>query len=253
MSLLTSWLYRLRNAWPSQATADANSNRLAESMVVAIRQPLLVLDKDLRVERANPAFLRLFQVRPEDTVGRLVYDLGNSQWDIPALRQLLEAVIPQNGHVEDYRVEHDFPSVGRKVMLLNAHRIKGEGERPDLSLIAISDITELEQARYELEGQKAYSAKIIDSLREALLVLDWDLRVKHANKPFYDTFQVNPAETEGLLVYDLGNGQWDIPRLRTLLEEILPQQQRFDDFEVVHDFDVIGRRIMLLNAVAWTI
>jgi PAS domain S-box-containing protein len=145
-------------------------------------------------------------------------------------------------------VEHDFPSIGRKVMLLNACRIKGESERPHLILLAISDITELETARYELEGQREYSEKIIDSLRQALLVLDWELRVKHANQPFYEIFQVNPAETEGRLVYELGNHQWYIPKLRTLLEEILPETQTFDDFEVQHDFEDIGSRTVLLNA-----
>jgi PAS domain-containing protein len=110
-------------------------------------------------------------------------------------------------------------------MLLNAHRIVGKGERPNLILLAVSDVTELEQARHELEGQKEYSDMLIDSLREALLVLDWDLRVKHANKPFYETFQVRPAETEGRLIYELGNSQWDIPKLRDLLEEILPRQE----------------------------
>jgi hypothetical protein len=89
---------------------------------------------------------------------------------------------------------------------------------------------------------------IIDSLRESLIVTDWELRVKHANKPFYESFQVNPAETEGRLIYELGNRQWNIPKLRTLLEEILPQQQSFDDFEVEHEFESIGRRTMLLNA-----
>jgi two-component sensor histidine kinase len=133
-------------------------------------------------------------------------------------------------------------------MLLNGRQIKGNAERPNLILLAISDITEHEQARYELEGQKEYSEKMIDSLREALLVLDWDLRVKQANQPFYETFQVTPADTEGRLIYDIGNRQWDIPKLRTLLEEILPKEQSFDDFEVEHDFDSIGRRIMLLNA-----
>src|SRR5688572_30548103 len=106
-----------------QAISPDNSNRLADAMVVTIRQPLLVLDKDLRVAKANAAFIRTFQVTPEDTVGQLVYELGHHQWDIPALRSLLEKVIPENGHVEDYRVEHEFPSIGRKVMLLNAHQI----------------------------------------------------------------------------------------------------------------------------------
>jgi two-component system, chemotaxis family, CheB/CheR fusion protein len=72
--------------------------------------------------------------------------------------------------------------------------------------------------------------------------------VKQANQPFYETFQVTPADTEGRLIYDIGNRQWDIPKLRTLLEEILPKEQSFDDFEMEHDFDSIGRRIMLLNA-----
>jgi two-component sensor histidine kinase/PAS domain-containing protein len=217
-------------------------------MIVTIRQPLLVLDKDLRVVKANPAFERTFQVGPADTIDQLIYDLGNRQWDIPALRSLLERVLPENGHVEDFRVEHDFRNIGRKIMLLNAHRIKGEHGRPHLILLAISDITEFERARHELEGQREYSEKIIDSLRQALIVVDGDLRVKHANEPFYESFQVNPAETEGRLIYELGNRQWDIPKLRTLLEEILPQRKSFDDLEVEHDFETIGRRTMLLNA-----
>jgi two-component sensor histidine kinase len=174
--------------------------------------------------------------------------LGDKQWDIPKLRCLLEDVIPQNTHVKDFRVEHHFPSIGRRVMLLNARVISGESQRPDLILLAINDITEVEQARFELEGQREYAEKIIDSIREALLVLGWDLRVKHANKCFYDMFQVKPAETEGKLVYDLGNKQWDIPALRRLLEDILPRKQTFDDYEVQHEFEGIGTRTMLLNA-----
>jgi two-component system CheB/CheR fusion protein len=115
-------------------------------------------------------------------------------------------------------------------------------------LLAINDVTELEATRYELEGHKEYSEKIIDSLREALLVLDRDLRVKHANQPFYAIFKVKPEETEGRLVYELGNNQWDIPELRRLLEGILPERESFDDFEVRHDFETIGPKVMLINA-----
>ncbi len=133
-------------------------------------------------------------------------------------------------------------------MLLSAQRIAGTEARPNLILLAITDVTDLEQTRFQLEGQREYNEKIIDSIREALLVLDWDLRVKHANKPFYDTFKVTPAETEGRLVYEIGNRQWDIPELRRLLEDILPKQSSFNDYEVEHDFNGIGRRTMLLNA-----
>ena len=72
----------------------------------------------------------------------------------------------------------------------------------------------MENALFELEGQREYSDKLVDSLREALVVMGWDLRVKHANEPFYKTFQVTPAETEGRLIYELGNGQWNIPGVK---------------------------------------
>lgn len=221
---------------------------LPEAIIETVQLPLLVLDDAFVVVRTNPAFCRHFQVRSEETVGRPLEGLGNGQWNIAELQRLLEEIIPRHGHVEDYRIEHEFPSLGRRVMLLNAHRIDGMAERPDLILLAISDVTDQERALYELEGQREYGEKLIDSIREALVVLGWDLRVKHANAPFYTTFKVTPAETEGRLIYEIGNRQWDIPALRRLLEDILPKEQSFDDFEVTHEFDNIGNRHMLLNA-----
>src|SRR5258707_386051 len=187
---------------------------LAEAMIVTIRLPLLVLNGELRVERANPAFYDLFKVTPGQTSGRLIYDLGDGQWNIPALRHLLEAILGGEEHVEDYGVEHEFEDIGRRIMLLNARRIESEEARPYLILLAINDVTDREQARFELEGQKEYAEKLSDSVREAMIVLGWDLRVKHANKTFYEAFQVRPEETEGQMIYDLGNGQWNVPRLR---------------------------------------
>ncbi len=93
-----------------------------------------------------------------------------------------------------------------------------------------------------------YSQNIVDTVREPLLILDATLRVRSANRAFYQTFHVSPAETEGRLIYELGNGQWDIPDLRTLLEDIVPKSSVFDDFELEHTFPDIGRRVMLLNA-----
>src|SRR4029434_10014227 len=93
-----------------------------------------------------------------------------------------------------------------------------------------------------------YAQNIVDTVREPLLILDATLRVQSANRAFYQTFQVSPAETEGRLIYELGNGQWDIPDLRTLLEDIVPKSSVFDDFELDHTFPAIGRRVMLLNA-----
>ena len=93
-----------------------------------------------------------------------------------------------------------------------------------------------------------YAQNIVDTVREPLLILDATLRVQSANRAFYQTFHVSPAETEGRLIYELGNGQWDIPDLRTLLEDIVPKSSVFDNFELEHTFPDIGRRVMLLNA-----
>src|SRR6188508_2994819 len=99
-----------------------------------------------------------------------------------------------------------------------------------------------------VEDIQNYAQNIVDTVREPLLILDRSLRVHSANRAFYQTFHVSSDETENQLIYELGNGQWDIPDLRTLLEDIVPTSSVFDDFELEHAFPVIGRRVMLLNA-----
>src|SRR5882762_7146436 len=99
-----------------------------------------------------------------------------------------------------------------------------------------------------VEDIETYSQDIVDTVREPLLMLDTTLRVHSANRAFYQTFQVSAEETEHHLIYELGNGQWDIPDLRRLLEDVVPKSLVFNDFELVHSFPVIGRRVMLLNA-----
>ena len=93
-----------------------------------------------------------------------------------------------------------------------------------------------------------YVEAIVETVREPLVMLDAELRVLKASHAFYQTFRASRKNTEGLFLYDLGNGQWDIPALRTLLEDVLPLERSFCDFEVVHEFPALGRRVMLLNA-----
>jgi two-component system CheB/CheR fusion protein len=100
----------------------------------------------------------------------------------------------------------------------------------------------------QIAAARNYAESIVANIREPLLVLDKNLRIKSANKSFYTTFKVNEQDTEGVLIYDLGNKQWNIPELRTLLEKILPEKSIFNDFEVTHSFLVIGELTMLLNA-----
>jgi PAS domain S-box-containing protein len=220
---------------------------LASAVLDTIAQPLLSLSMGRVVEFANPAFLEAFGVRAEETVGRPLGELGNGQWDIPELDGLLERVTLTGAEVRGFRVEHRFERLGKRVMLVSARRIFRAG-RDDSILIAIEDVTEREALAAEVEGRAEFGDKLIDSLREALIVLRRDLTVHSANQAFYDHFRVRERETVGRPIFSLGNGQWDIPELRTLLENILPRASTFDDFEVDHEFPGLGRRAMLLNA-----
>ena len=219
----------------------------AQNIVDTVREPLLILDADLRVRSANRAFYQTFHVSPQETEDRLIYELGNGQWDIPALRTLLEDIVPQSSVFNDFELEHDFPVIGRKIMLLNARKLR-PGDHTEFLVLAIEDVTERRRAERLLAEIETYAQNIVDTVREPLLMLDSTLRVKSANRAFYQTFHVSSQETEDRLIYELGNGQWDIPALRTLLEDIIPQSSVFNDYELEHDFPVIGRRVMLLNA-----
>jgi two-component system, cell cycle sensor histidine kinase PleC len=238
------------------------SQEYSESIINTIREPLITLDQDLRVVTVSRSFYEVFKVNPKETVGQLIYDLGNKQWDIPKLRELLETILPQKTTFEDYEVEHDFATIGKRIMLLNARQIQRALGKDRIILLAIEDITErreieagLEKTRKELEVIKKsadevseFAESIINTVREPLISLDQDLRVVSVSRSFYEVFKVKPEETVGQLIYDLGNKQWDIPKLRELLETVLPQTTSFDNYEVEHDFATIGRRIMLLNA-----
>src|SRR4028118_1793895 len=104
----------------------------------------------------------------------------------------------------------------------------------------------MRQQKPLVEDIQNFAQNIVDTVREPLLMLDPTLRVRSANRAFYKTFQVSPEETEGHLIYELGNGQWDIPALRTLLEDIIPQRSVFNDYELVHIFPAIGPHVTLL-------
>ena len=117
----------------------------------SVRESLVVLDSDLKVVKANHSFYRTFKVKPEETEGVLIYDLGNRQWDIPKLKELLEDILPRNSTFNDFEVEHTFESIGRKVMHLNARRIYRESEQNQIILLAIEDVTEREYYKRHLE------------------------------------------------------------------------------------------------------
>jgi PAS domain S-box-containing protein len=131
--------------------AVQEAREYAESIVETVREPLLVLDTDLRVISVNRSFCQTFNVTPEDAEGKLIYDLGNRQWNISKLRVLLEEIIPKNNQFENFEVEHEFPTIGRRTMLLNARQIYSKGVGAQMILLAIEDITERKKAEDEIK------------------------------------------------------------------------------------------------------
>jgi PAS domain S-box-containing protein len=121
-----------------------------ESIVDTVREPMLVLDDTLRVRTASHAFYETFQVSSDQTENRFIYDLGDGQWDIPALRTVLEQVLPEQKSFRDFEVAHDFPTLGRRVMLLNGRKLLREDDRRELVLLAIEDVTERKRLEEEL-------------------------------------------------------------------------------------------------------
>ncbi|MDR3556452.1 MAG: PAS domain-containing protein [Syntrophobacteraceae bacterium] len=117
------------------------AKKFAERIVETVRAPLLVLDQGLNIISANAEFCRKFKTTRVETENKRIYDLGNGQWDIPRLRELLEQIVPNDNTVNDFEVEHHFPEIGYKKMLLNAHLIQAEGEHPGSILVAIEDVT----------------------------------------------------------------------------------------------------------------
>ena len=140
-----------QTAQAQRTQALSEAQELAEKVIETIRDPLLILHPDLRVQTANPAFYQLFQVHPADTLGRRIYDLGNGQWAIPELRILLEDILPYNTVFNDFEVSHTFSQLGPRTMLLNARRV----DHLQLILLAIEDITSRKHAEMLLRAHAA--------------------------------------------------------------------------------------------------
>ena len=184
----------------------------AENIIATLREPFVVLDKSLRVRTANAAFYRDFHASKEETEGRFVYDLGNGQWDIPRLRTLLSQVLSNSHPVEDFEVEHAFPALGRRNMLLNARRFPPESNDPDLVLLAIEDITDRRRAEAAMEHSEVRYRRLFQMAKDGILILDADTG---------KVIDANPFMT-ALLGYShdefLGKELWEIGLFRDIKE-----------------------------------
>lgn len=212
-----------------------------QNLISSTNIPILMLSSDLRIRRFTPLAQTILHLIPTD-VGRPFRDI-NPRLNLPDLEaQILEVmdtltpkeleVQDQEGHWYDLRI--------RPYRTLD-NRIDG-------AMVILVDIDVLKRSMEQIAAARNYAQAIVETVREPLLVLDDHLRVITANQSFYQMFQTTPTETEQRSLFELGNGQWNIPSLRDRLEHILPNNTQFQGFEVEHDFEQIGYKTMLLNA-----
>ncbi len=229
---------------------DELQNRNAESFLLnndlinllsSINMPVIMMGIDLTIRRITPQTEKLLNIIPSD-IGRPISKIKLNV-DIPDLEKILVDVIrtlqPKTFEVKDK--DENWYSVYIRPYLTIDNKIDG--------VIAIFvDITKSRKAENVVREAREYAENIIETMREPLIVLGTDLKVISANKAFYQDFKVNPKETIGGFIYDLGNGQWNIPKLQKLLEDILPKHSVINNYEIEHDFESIGTRTMLFNA-----
>jgi len=168
-------------------SGDDNS-QFAENIINTVREPLIVLDQELKIVTASRSFYSFFKVNPEETIGKLLYDLGNHQWDIPKLRELLETILPEKTTFDNYEVEHDFSTIGKRIMLLNARQIKRALGKEKIILLAIEDITERRRVEESLSEKSRITEEYLNILlnhaHAPIIIWDPSLAIKRFNREF---------------------------------------------------------------------
>jgi PAS domain S-box-containing protein len=181
------------------------SQEFSDSVIDTVREPLIILDHDLRVVNASRSFYKFFKVVPEETVGQLIYDLGNKQWDIPLLRELLETILPEKATFDDYEVEHDFAAIGRRTMLLNARQIQREPGKEKIILLAIENITERKQLEELLTESEERFRRLFETASDGIVLLEKrEGKITHANPATEKMLGYNKKDSIGHKLRDIG-------------------------------------------------
>ncbi|QJW95180.1 PAS domain-containing sensor histidine kinase [Frigoriglobus tundricola] len=186
-----------------QGVEDARA--FAEEIVATVHEPLVVLDADLRVRTANPTFYRTFAVDRAGTEGRSLFDLGGRQWDIPRLREFLEQMLPRDGRLNDFEVDHEFEGIGRRSMVLNARCIPPAARRPHMILLAIEDATGRREAAEALADSEARYRRLFETAQDGILLVDpGSRRVFDANPFLSELLGYSHAELVGKELWEIG-------------------------------------------------
>ncbi len=218
-------VFRDQSAERAAQRAVEEARLFAKSIVATVREPLVVLDADLRVVSANRAFYRTFQVAPQETEGRHLYELGNRQWDIPELRRLLEDILPQNTEFNDYEVRHRFERIGERIMWLNARRIYREGEKTQLILLAIEDVTEREQAEEAYRTLVQHSLQGFCILQNGRVVFANPALAELSGYTVEELLAFTPAQVQAVVHPEDRDRVWGVLQKRLAGEPVAPRQE----------------------------
>lgn len=168
--------------------SEEELSEFAEDIINTVREPLIILDQDLRVVKASRSFYEFFKVNQEDTIGTLIYDLGNKQWNIPKLKELLETILPEKTTFDNYEVEHDFSTIGKRIMLLNSRQIKRALGKEKIILLAIEDITDRRIKEKSFHETSRIAREYLDNLvnygNTPIVLWDTDLIITAFNPAF---------------------------------------------------------------------
>jgi PAS domain S-box-containing protein len=191
-----------------EAGAYEEARTYAENIIETVREPLIVLDDNLKVISANKSFYQTFKVNPEETKGRFIYDLGNRQWDIPKLRELLKDILPSASTFENYEIEHNFETIGKKTMLLNARRLV----TMRMILLAIEDITERKRLEDDLMRTKEEEFRVVfDNAADGILLAEMESKKFHlGNKAMCRMLGYSSEEIKSLGVMNI-HPEKDLP------------------------------------------
>lgn len=210
------------------------------NLLASINIPILILTLDLRIRRFTPMAQRLFNLIPADA-GRPLSDI-RANLDVPELETLILEVLDTLS-IKELEVQ----TLGGHWYNLRIRPYRTTENKIDGVVLVLIDIDVLKRSAVTLEQARNYAEAIVETVQVPLIVLDSDFRVNKANRSFYQTFQVSPSETAQSLIFELGNGQWNLPGLRSLLEDILGNDISIQNLEIEHRFEQIGQKTMLLN------
>jgi len=144
----------------------------AQDIVATLREPFVVLDADLCVRTATPSFFKSFHVSKDEAEGRLLYHVSNGQWDIPLLHVLFDQVLHTSDPVRDFKVEHDFPDLGHRILLFNARKVPAHASSPRFILLDIDDVTDRDLAEEALRDSETRYRRLFESAKDGILILD---------------------------------------------------------------------------------